>query len=93
MESEILCLQCHSVVRPKRIRPKRTTHAPLWFIVILFCLGIVPGLIYWYYIAKSYPVCPDCGGTSLAPVDSVTARDFEARREAEVAALLADKVD
>ena len=61
-----ICRDCGYVGRGKTI-----TKGSIFIELVLWCFLIVPGLIYsiWRHTSR-YAGCPQCGGSSLIPVDS-----------------------
>lgn len=63
--SQSICTQCGHVGNPKKV-----TKGSFIIEIILWCLFLVPGLIYTIWrVSSRYKVCPNCKGTMI-PTDS-----------------------
>lgn len=49
---KIICPCCHKEVKLRRTNKQR------FLLIVLLCLGIVPGIIYWIFSKKR--MCPKC---------------------------------
>lgn len=69
-----LCVQCHSVGRPKLI-----TRGSILIELVLWLCFLVPGLIYsiWRHTTR-YQGCRVCGSRDLVPCDSPRATSLVA---------------
>lgn len=70
------CPHCDVIDRPEYER-----RGTLWLEILLWCFGILPGLIYslWRKGSSPLPVCPLCGQRGLLPSDSPRAQQLLAQ--------------
>jgi len=69
------CCTCGFIAIPKN----NGTRGSIWTELLLWCLFIVPGLIYsvWRLAGKPEIVCIKCGSNNLVPLDSPIAQKFD----------------
>lgn len=70
MAKMMVCIQCGSVVKPKTaVKGSFIVEVGLW------CLLLVPGIIYSLWRSSSrHKVCPICRSTNLVPESSPIAK-------------------
>lgn len=67
---ELICAQCGSIGKPVTMTPGN-----LLFEIILWCLFLLPGLIYSLYrMTGRKRGCRQCGSTQMVPPDSPVGR-------------------
>lgn len=60
-----ICLHCETPCAPDYEKPGN-----LFFEIILWCMFLLPGVLYTYWrVDSAKPVCPSCRGATV-PVDS-----------------------
>ena len=70
------CTNCKKMVEPKK-------DVSVGFLILLFCLGVIPGIIYW---AIKPATCPSCGmrkwgqppAGELTPAPGIKAKELGA---------------
>lgn len=70
MAARMVCMACESVTTART-----QVRGSILLEVVLWCMGLVPGLIYsiWRLTTKA-KVCRQCGGGPLVPLDSPAGR-------------------
>ena len=70
MKKEKVCGNCEHVGTPKKF-----TKGSFMIEIVLWCMFIIPGLIYSLWrVSSRVDACRKCNSTSLVPTDSPTGR-------------------
>ena len=80
IKGKVICRNCGSAERPVIVSPSN------FFIeVLLWCAGLVPGVLYTLWCSHvSYSACARCGARDIVPVDSPVGRKLTLQHSADV---------
>ena len=64
-----ICQLCGTIAKPRR-----ASLGEMAGLLVLSCMGILPGIVYALGLSLSYPCCPACGNKALIPTDTPNGR-------------------